>query len=93
MKKMLFFVNPAAGKEEMRYQLMDVIDFFTASGYDVLCHPTQKPLDIPEFLRERGQEFDMVVTCGGDGTLNDGIRPDGAGAPANAGLHSCGNGQ
>lgn len=22
MKKMLFFVNPAAGKEEMRYQLM-----------------------------------------------------------------------
>ena len=71
MKKMLFFVNPAAGKEEMRYQLMDVIDFFTASGYDVLCHPTQKPLDIPEFLRERGQEFDMVVTCGGDGTLNE----------------------
>ena len=23
MKKMLFFVNPAAGKEEMRFQLMD----------------------------------------------------------------------
>ena len=37
MKKMLFFVNPAAGKEEMRFQLMDVIDYFTANGYDVLC--------------------------------------------------------
>lgn len=71
MKKMLFFVNPAAGKEEMRFQLMDVIDYFTANGYDVLCHPTQKPLDIPEFLRARGEEFDMVVTCGGDGTLNE----------------------
>ena len=71
MKKMLFFVNPAAGKEEMRFQLMDVIDYFTANSYDVLCHPTQKPLDIPEFLQERGEEFDMVVTCGGDGTLNE----------------------
>ena len=71
MKKMLFFVNPAAGKEEMRFQLMDVIDYFTANGYDVLCHPTQKPLDIPEFLQARGEEFDMVVTCGGDGTLNE----------------------
>ena len=54
MKKMLFFVNPAAGKEEMRFQLMDVINYFTANGYDVLCHPTQKPLDIPEFLQARG---------------------------------------
>jgi YegS/Rv2252/BmrU family lipid kinase len=71
MKKMLFFVNPAAGREEMRYQLMDVISYFTASGYDVLCHPTQKPKDIPEFLGARGSEFDMVVTCGGDGTLNE----------------------
>ena len=26
MKKMLFFVNPAAGKEEMRFQLMDDCD-------------------------------------------------------------------
>lgn len=69
--KMLFFVNPAAGKEEMRYQLMDVISYFTANGYDVLCHPTQKPGDIPEFLSARGSEFDMVVSCGGDGTLNE----------------------
>ncbi len=71
MKKMLFFVNPAAGKEEMRYQLMDVISYFTANGYDVLCHPTQKPRDICEFLGARGEEFDIVVSCGGDGTLNE----------------------
>lgn len=71
MKKMLFFVNPAAGKEEMRFHLMDVINYFTANGYDVLCHPTQKQKDIPEFLAQRGSEFDMVVSCGGDGTLNE----------------------
>ena len=71
MKKMLFYVNPAAGTEEMRFQLMDVINYFTAGGYDVMCHPTQKAGDIPEFIRERGQEFDIIVSCGGDGTLNE----------------------
>ena len=71
MKKMLFFVNPVAGKEEMRHQLMDTISYFTASGYDVLCHPTQKARDIPEFIAARGAEYDMIVSCGGDGTLNE----------------------
>jgi YegS/Rv2252/BmrU family lipid kinase len=68
---MLFFVNPAAGREDMSYHLMDTISRFTAAGYDVLCHPTQKPKDIPEVIAQRGAEFDMIVTCGGDGTLNE----------------------
>ena len=71
MKKMLFFVNPAAGKEEMRHQLMDVLSYFTAKGYDVLCHPTQRAKDITDFISERGSEFDMIVSVGGDGTLNE----------------------
>lgn len=71
MKEMLLFVNPAAGRSEMHYQLMDVISRFTAAGYDVTCHPTQKPQDITEVIAERGERFDMIVTCGGDGTLNE----------------------
>ena len=71
MKKMLFFVNPAAGREEIRFHLMDVINYFTANGYDVMCHPTQKAGDIPEFIAQRGSEFDIIVSCGGDGTLNE----------------------
>ncbi len=71
MKNMLLFVNPAAGRSEMHYQLMDVISRFTAAGYDVTCHPTQKPQDITEVIAERGERFDMIVTCGGDGTLNE----------------------
>lgn len=71
MKKMLLFVNPAAGREEMQHALMDVISRFTAAGYDVTCHPTQKPRDISEVLADRGADYDMIVTCGGDGTLNE----------------------
>ena len=71
MKKMLLFVNPAAGREEMRGALMDAISRFTAAGYEVTCHPTQKPHDISEVIRDRGGQFDMIVACGGDGTLNE----------------------
>ena len=73
MKKMLLFVNPAAGREEIHYRLMDVISRFTAAGYDVLCHPTQKPQDVTEVIAESGVQYDMIVTCGGDGTLNETI--------------------
>lgn len=73
MKKMLLFVNPAAGREEMHYRLMEVISRFTASGYDVLCHPTQKPQDVTEVIAATGSQYDMIVTCGGDGTLNETI--------------------
>jgi len=71
MKKLLLFVNPAAGREEMQHQLMSVISRFTAAGFDVTCHPTQKPRDIPEYLAIYGENYDLIVTCGGDGTLNE----------------------
>ena len=71
MQKMLLFVNPAAGREEMRNALMETISKFTAAGYEVTCHPTQKPQDISEVIRDRGWDFDIIVACGGDGTLNE----------------------
>jgi len=71
MKKMLFFVNPVAGKEEMKTRLMEIISKFTKAGYDVTCHPTQKAGDIPEFIASHGENYDMIVSCGGDGTLNE----------------------
>ena len=71
MKKMLMFVNPAAGREAMNGRMLDVLSQFTAAGYDVVCHPTQKPRDIIEKLVESGEDYDMIVSCGGDGTLNE----------------------
>lgn len=73
MKKMLLFVNPAAGREEIPSHLMEIISRFTAAGYDVLCHPTQKPQDVTEVIAATGSQYDMIVTCGGDGTLNETI--------------------
>lgn len=72
-KKLLFFVNPRAGQMELRLHLMDMIDVFTAGGYDVTVHPTQSPRDLTELIAREGGSYDLVVCAGGDGTLNEAV--------------------
>lgn len=72
-KKMLFLFNIKAGTSAIRPKVGDIIEIFTKGGYDVLAHPSQSPTDIEDFIKARGHEFDIVVICGGDGSLNDTI--------------------
>lgn len=72
-KKMLFLFNIKAGTSGIRNKTADIIDIFTRGGYDVLAHPSQSATDMEEIVKARGNEFDVVVTCGGDGSLNDTI--------------------
>lgn len=70
---MLFLFNIKAGTSGIRNKTADIIDIFTRGGYDVLAHPSQSATDMEEIVKARGNEFDVVVTCGGDGSLNDTI--------------------
>lgn len=72
-QKMLFFVNPKAGQLELRNSLMDVLQVFTAGGYDVTVHPTQGPKDLTGWIVRHGAEYDRIVCAGGDGTLNEAV--------------------
>lgn len=72
-KKLLFFLNPKAGHQELKTHLLEVLQIFTAGGYEVTVHPTQHPGDATEQIRTRGGEFDTIVCAGGDGTLNEAI--------------------
>jgi len=71
--KMLFLVNPKAGQQELRTHLMDMIDVFTAGGYDVTVHTTQSQGDLTEWIAAHGPEYDRIVCAGGDGTLNEAV--------------------
>ena len=42
MKKMLFVFNPRSGKEQIKGQLMEILDIFTKAGYELRVHVTQK---------------------------------------------------
>lgn len=71
MKKMLFTYNPNSGKGAVRQALSDILTIFTKAEYDVLVHPTSFPGDALEFITQRGREFDIVVSSGGDGMLHE----------------------
>lgn len=72
-KQMLFFVNPNAGHAEIRTHLMDVLAIFTRGGYDVTVHPTSRAGEITDVIAQEGGRFDMIVSAGGDGTLNESV--------------------
>ena len=69
MKKMLFVVNPKAGKTTLKNSLADVIDIFIKNDYEVTIHITQNADDASRIAKERSMDFDVIVCAGGDGTL------------------------
>ena len=72
-KKLLFFLNPNAGHQELKTHLLDILQVFTAAGWEVTVHPTQHPGDITEQILLRAKDFDRIVCAGGDGTLNEAV--------------------
>ena len=71
LKKMLWIVNPHAGRGAMRGKLIDCILAFQQAGFDVTLHVTEGPEDATRVAKVRAGEFDRIVCAGGDGTLNE----------------------
>lgn len=74
MKKLLFIFNPLSGKGMISQHLCSICDIFTKAGYEVTVRPTQKKLDSFEYFVKRAEDFDILVSSGGDGTLNETIK-------------------
>lgn len=70
-KKLLLVYNPKAGKGLIKNKLSGIIDIFTKAEYDVTVRPTQRAQDALETVKTRGMEYDLIVCCGGDGTLDE----------------------
>lgn len=71
LKKMMLIINPVSGRRISLRFLPDIIRIFTDNDYVVSVFPTGKRGDATEFARLYSSEFDIVVTIGGDGTLNE----------------------
>ena len=71
-KKLLLVVNPCSGRARMRTELLRVVETLSAAGYLVTVYPTKQRGDATEqILRLHEGEYEIIVTCGGDGTLNE----------------------
>ena len=70
-KKLLFIVNPRAGKTKSLAPLFDAAAIYSEVGYLVSVRKTTHRGEATELAESLGPEFDVVVCHGGDGTLNE----------------------
>lgn len=69
--KLLFVYNPHSGVGKIRSQLADILDIMVRAGYEVSVHPTQAVGDAAGVTAARASQHDLIVCCGGDGTLDE----------------------
>ncbi len=71
-KKLLLVVNPKSGRAKMRNELLRVIETLSSGGYDITVYPTKSRGDATDRISKlKDGDTDVIVVCGGDGTLNE----------------------
>lgn len=73
MKKLLFIVNPKAGKKSIASKVCDIVDIFNKANYEVTLRVSQDVNDIYNTITT-STHHDCIVCSGGDGSLNEMIR-------------------
>ena len=71
MKKMLFIMNPFAGQKKANKFLPEILLLFTQAGYEITTFMTTGTGSAAQTAERLGKNMDLVVCCGGDGTLNE----------------------
>ena len=69
--KMLLIINPRAGKCKGNKVLMEILRIFQRSGFLSTVMVTEKSGDAAEFVIQYGNQHDLIVCIGGDGTLSE----------------------
>lgn len=72
-KSMLFVMNPVSGQKKANRYLTDILQLFNEAGYKVTAFMTTGPGTASGAVERWSKEHDLVVCCGGDGTLNETI--------------------
>lgn len=70
-QRVLLMVNPMAGRQKIRNELLYVVDTLTKAGYETIIYTTKGKDATRDLLAEKDSQFDRVICCGGDGTFNE----------------------
>ena len=70
-KKLLFIVNPKAGRSKSRGPLFDACAIYSEAGYLITIRLTRRRGDATRLVERYGADYDLIVCHGGDGTLNE----------------------
>lgn len=69
-KKLLLVVNPISGRGIIKDHLLAIIQRLSLAGYEVSVYPTKAKGDAITKM-EVGNQYDLIIASGGDGTLNE----------------------
>ncbi len=64
--------NPTSGRETLAPKLSRIIEMLSNKGYSVEVYPTKFEKDAIDIANKTcAEKFDLLVVCGGDGTLHE----------------------
>lgn len=70
-RRLLFIMNPVAGKMSVPKRLSDILEVFSRNGCVSTVFPTEGAGDAERFAAELAGDYDLVVCSGGDGTMSE----------------------
>lgn len=68
---MFLIANPKSGRARIKTELLNIVQILTRGGYIVTVYPTARAGEATRVASELDGEYETVVCCGGDGTLNE----------------------
>ena len=71
MKTLLLIINPFSGQKKANKYLPEIIQMFNQAGYETVVHVTAGHGDATQTVIRQGAGKDLIVCCGGDGTMNE----------------------
>lgn len=71
MKKCIIIMNPESGKVKSLNTKNEFYDALRKHGYDAEIRYTKGPKDATRIVEELDDDVDLVISAGGDGTLNE----------------------
>lgn len=78
-KRILIISNPRSGKNNKRVRAQSLATQISVFGFDVDVMETGGKGDAISIARNHHKEYDYILSCGGDGTLNEvinGVMPE-----------------
>lgn len=74
MKKCAFIYNPESGKIKNQKNIEETINLLNKNDYEVFMYPTEYREHAVKIVSTLSNDIDLIVGCGGDGTLNEIVR-------------------